>query len=545
MLSFSRVHATICSGVKYMKITAEILFYILSKKYDVKSETIGKKGILLKGIRMYRVGTEIKEGILYVLAESLIKDFFAAEDRRNQTLCFLICEDCNMNIEEKQENHALWKKRVCEKEVSAVVSGKLNVETVFEEVIDIRDHLQNWDAQFADDILHQVSNTKLFSMGIDVLPWKYSIVDCDMNNLYLTPGFNRFFHQTSDQSRIPQEIVQHLILQKEFHEVAKKREAFYYYDDSDNLYLLCRNIFRDEQYYARIIMYMQDGSKCVSDGLLEIFERFSDHIQDMYHFGKTAVHRHVNDRLHNLCRTIINGKKMEQNGIAEVLEKFGWKMNHSYSTIKLQFFAEMGWDSQLEITLPYLARELEREWKDSCAIYTGTEIFWTINMSLSGDDTDQHSFHQRVAYFVRDNVCNAGVSPHFMDFSLLADAFRAADAALIIGRKEDPHFWYYLFDDYRLTYMLEEMHKILPESMLCHPAKKQLTEYDKVHHTELSRTLEAYLTNNLNMTTAAAALYIHRTTFCRRMDHIYRLTELDLTDNDTILLLLLSYRLQK
>ena len=49
----------------------------------------------------------------------------------------------------------------------------------------------------------------------------------------------------------------------------------------------------------------------------------------------------------------------------------------------------------------------------------------------------------------------------------------------------------------------------------------------------------------MNMTRAAENLYIHRTTFCRRMDHIRKLTGLELEDPDTVLTLQLSCRIRK
>jgi purine catabolism regulator len=81
--------------------------------------------------------------------------------------------------------------------------------------------------------------------------------------------------------------------------------------------------------------------------------------------------------------------------------------------------------------------------------------------------------------------------------------------------------------------------------MLVHPAVCILEKYDKVHGTELSGTLKAFLESGMNMTRAAENLYIHRTTFCRRMDHIRKLTGLELEDPDTVLTLQLSCRIRK
>lgn len=146
----------------------------------------------------------------------------------------------------------------------------------------------------------------------------------------------------------------------------------------------------------------------------------------------------------------------------------------------------------------------------------------------------------QISYGASETPENIGGSP--ISESLFR-YFPVTDAALRIGHQKQPYFWYYLFDDYRLTYMLEKAKEELPASMLCHPAIQQLRSYDHANDTELAETLQAYLQCNLNMTAAAERLYIHRTTFCRRMNHIRKLTCLDFSDPDTTPTLLLSYRL--
>ena len=47
----------------------------------------------------------------------------------------------------------------------------------------------------------------------------------------------------------------------------------------------------------------------------------------------------------------------------------------------------------------------------------------------------------------------------------------------------------------------------------------------------------------MNMTHAAEQLYIHRTTFCRRMEQIYRLTGISEINSDLMLEMLLSLKL--
>ena len=74
-----------------------------------------------------------------------------------------------------------------------------------------------------------------------------------------------------------------------------------------------------------------------------------------------------------------------------------------------------------------------------------------------------------------------------------------------------------------------------------HPAIAKLKEYDIKTHSELAETLKAYLEHGRNMSAAADAIYVHRTTFCRRMDQIKKITGLDLDDLGTVILLELSF----
>ena len=211
--------------------------------------------------------------------------------------------------------------------------------------------------------------------------------------------------------------------------------------------------------------------------------------------------------------------------------------------ISFRFLADTAWEAQLETTLPYLADELEREWPDSCAVIGKREVTWILNLTLSKIGSDLHGFHQQIAYFVRDHVCIAGVSSAFRNFSLLKDAQKCAEAALEIGQQKNPDFWFYRFDNYRLDFIKQALRTELSTTFLIHPAVYKLMQYDEKNQGDLSETLKAYLSYGRNMTAAANAIFVHRTTFCRRMDNIKKVTGLDLEDLDTVIQLEMAYQL--
>ena len=134
-----------------------------------------------------------------------------------------------------------------------------------------------------------------------------------------------------------------------------------------------------------------------------------------------------------------------------------------------------------------MVRKLEQGWRHSCAVFSGKKILWVINWTLSTETKTAYEFSQELMVLLRE-------------------------------KEIDP-------------------------MLLVHPAIPILEEHDKTHENELSKTLETLIEKRGNITQAAEALFIHRTTLFRRMNQIKELTGLDLDDSDLMLELQLSYRI--
>ena len=421
------------------------------------------------------------------------------------------------------------------------LSAGTDAEEITEALQDVHASLLLWEKTFAEGILAGKAPEELLASLTQVLPLDFCVSDIDMNLLYCTEGYNRSRNLTPDH-HFPADVFQDLISHTEFHEVAAKRELFYYYTAATDTVSYCSNLLADDEYIGRLVILLPQGESRLPVGAEQVCALCAKCVQDLFDHHSLLPGRHSNDQMHQLCRSLVSEDRSADSAIEAVLQDYGWRRDDRYSATVLHFTTDPGWTAHLSLTLPYLAMDLERNWSNSCTVCFDSEILLLVNHSRAAVDEDQHTFLQRIAYFVRDNICKAGVSPVFTDLSQLRHARKAADAALRIGMVRQPHFWYYLFDELRLPYLLESAMQ-LPVSMLLHPAIHQLMDYDQVHDTEFARTLQAYLTANLNMTEAAANLYIHRTSFCRRMNHIREITRLDLSDPDTILTLQISYRM--
>lgn len=519
-----------------MNITAEILFFLFSKKHRISFQQILRYEQPLRGIRLYDLKAAPERDYLYVLSEGSFHRL-SPEERKRFSFLFVAAPEKTVPDEDGPDGLKKLNLAVTEDfpdPGSLFYALQEQFQTLLEQENELL--LATMAARSGSDIV--------FSYGARWFPWEYSIVDIDMRLIYRTDNLSRVTG-SGNVERVPAESIRELILNREFHEAAKKQAVFYQSVPSSGLTVIAKNILPDGQYAGRVVMYLDEAMQKAPRGAEELFEFFTDCIMETLSRSGHFTSRIQNDPLHLLCRSLFQGEKPSAHAIDDVFGRIRWKRSHFFSVITLRFLPDTAWQAQLETTLPYLADELESEWPDSCAVNSGTEIYWVLNVSLSGAGNLQESFHQKVTHFVREHLCIAGASPVFRDFSLLSDAKKSATAALEIGHQKNPHIWFFSFDDYRLDYIKDELRSALPAALLRHPALRTLEEYDRKNHAELSGTLYAFLQNGRNMSAAADAIFIHRTTFCRRMDQIRKITGLDLDDLSTVIQLELSYQLQE
>ena len=396
------------------------------------------------------------------------------------------------------------------------------------------------DAAFSEGILSSRSPDELFPLGEQFVRLDYAIVDLNMNVVFCTPGYAS--SRGVKDGKMPSEVFQELISHGKFHEAATQTERFYYYNSVTNTTHIGRNIILNGLYIACLIVLLPGAEQELPTGGEQLIEALAAHVQNVYSHVNLPAARDAADMMHGLCRAVISGEPVDMATGSQILASFNWVMDHRYICTVLRFSAAVGWDAQLRTVLPYIATSLERLFPNACAITTGDEVYMVQDADAENAGSMSEYLH-KLAVFIRENLCKAGISPFFNRFDLLHDAAKAAVTALEYGSVQRPDLWYYRFDDYRLFYCLDSLVRELPSEMICHPALNILDEYDRAHGTALTETLRTYLACNLNMTEASERLFIHRTSFCRRMTQIRKLTGLDFTDEDTILMLQLSCRI--
>jgi DNA-binding PucR family transcriptional regulator len=138
-----------------------------------------------------------------------------------------------------------------------------------------------------------------------------------------------------------------------------------------------------------------------------------------------------------------------------------------------------------------------------------------------------------------------GISETF-DNLIHLDAYRfQAESALNLGREKHPEEWIYHYRDYFLPSLLNPRLMEFADSLYIPPAIRTLRDYDAEHHTELSATLEMYINELCRTSSTAQKLHIHRNSLLYRLQKIEEIANISLKDFHTVLLLGISYHLQK
>lgn len=148
-------------------------------------------------------------------------------------------------------------------------------------------------------------------------------------------------------------------------------------------------------------------------------------------------------------------------------------------------------------------------------------------------------FHAKLAKLAAQAQCRLIVSHFYSDPSMTKPAAAVCEKAAQLDRQQAVMFC----EDVAFELMLAQVQDgdtILP--FFIGPALQALAHYDDEMHSELVKTLQAYLAATCNQVETASALFIHPNTLRNRLQRIQELTGLDLKDAQTCFKLAASYK---
>ncbi len=367
----------------------------------------------------------------------------------------------------------------------------------------------------------------LLELSLPVLRMPLTIMDSQFQML----AKNSLYDWILEHSVVERPVVDGMIWTKEFQECSGRRGIFRFHLESDNKDLLCYNFTVDGKFFARLLASVEEPQ---FSGLQEILlERLVKCLEGM--LSATTSLRSPDSRdFYEAMETLLSGRPLTD---PSVLKRNRWMLEDTYQIAVIRF----GPYFPMEEGELYLMRQLRILFPESCILRRDDDFLCVRNLNVRKDVDG--SFRERLSVFLREHLAKAGVSNRFTGTDGFSQYLQQAYDALRVGEQTDPHFWCYYFENYAFKYLLSQCTARYAPMQVAAPALNVLKEHDRAHSTELLKTLQVYLTSWCNATEAARRLYIHRTSLLKRLTRIEELTELNLTDPDTVLYLLLSYKL--
>ena len=320
----------------------------------------------------------------------------------------------------------------------------------------------------------------------------------------------------------------------------------FYCKDASNRMFYGLNTFDGETCRARLVLALPDGVQLLNRGEEQLVELYHTYLGNLHArlAGRASAGSSQNDSLHALVRKSMLGVQPPADEASSVLASHGWAADDDFQVTKIVFFEGVHWD-----TASFrLCAQLEAMMPESCAFSEDRSIMWLVDLTRStrsGESLGEtgRRFVDSLVQALSSYACKAGVSNVFARFEGVREFYFQAEYALALGQAHDPQHRYYRFSDYAYEYLLACCASEMPPDQVCHPALAKLLVYDGVNGTEYARTLVCFLRHSQNTTHAATELFIHRTSFMRRMAQIARIVEFDFNDHDQVLHLLLSAKL--
>lgn len=491
-----------------MEITSQMIFRLLSYRFQVRIWEHSGPDIHFRTPQLYR-GQPLEPGHLYLMDE--MTDFNSIHS----------VDGCAVLI---LTSAPLLLPEIFRRADVAFITEYHNKFDVFDEVCSLIYALQEWDGKLKDAYHAGASPKTLMEMSLSFLPMLLVLYDGEQA---VTCGDSRSDNQESTYN---------LFLEMGYKHYPDSEIPFLYQDDIHDTITLCKNILLDGKVNA--IFLAVCFRQQFYEGDVALFSHLAGYVAKAYLNHIACGHtRKLNDKQHQLLIQALykeNYRLTPQDLL--IFNRFGWREEHEYVIIYMKPIRKIA--SQLDDT--YIRVRLERDWPDSCVLPDGSSFVWVLNISRS---RTSENLRRYLTEFIREHMMQAGVSNARAGLSGLATLYQQACTVLSLGIRKNPDIWLFEFRNYLLDYIFEKFSCEFSAEQVIHPGIYRLMDYDKKNGMDYVKTLQYYIENHFNASDASQGLYIHRSTFLRRIARIEEIAGIHLDNPDDLLHIMISLRL--
>lgn len=424
-----------------------------------------------------------------------------------------ILKDCSLiGIGTPSNGHAF---KNCE--VVFLSGENADIYSVYNEIVRLFHTYELWEKRMEEICRKSRNLQELLVCSEEILGNPCILFDRKLNDIGHTRRYYPLIVHTEepDNLTLPLGIGGDMRTDPDFIKLQEIETPFIYDEDENFGTILCYNIFYHQRYYGRLILHPYFHAFTTAD---------EEHLQMLGHFVREIIgaqerqlssNRRI-ENIHTLIRRIVvDGQSMEAEDFTRILAETDWQEEGQYTALLLVPFTGKGIDENVD----YLCSKIEELWTGSAVVTDQKKIYWLLNLNQFNRAAD-YNFSRNLGIFLREILCQAGISCVFSNLSDLKRYFSQAEEALYTGRGKNSMYWYHRFADISYEYLMNRCTREYPaEDLYCDPVKR-LIHNDTIHGTALMQTLYTYFLCQYNITRTAEALYLHRTSLAARIKKI-------------------------
>lgn len=394
---------------------------------------------------------------------------------------------------------------------------------------------ERWEENLRKIVDEQGSVQELLQVSLPMFGNPLTVIGADFSvhsvasNTPLPPEYQIF-----GQGKEKMDLINAFMQDQMFVEGSKSDKPFWIPEYLTGQRAVSINLWKDNRISYRIVVTQYRN--ILGGEHEDMLEILRPHVTYLLYFNQ-AEDYHRGEDLSRVFRQILSNRTLDYVEASQKLTGFGWLKQHEY----LCLVYKITYLDQKHYSANAICNHMEERYPGCCSFTYNEDVVTFFDLTLVGRDAEE--VEEELKPFIRDGILKAGYSRMMKGHMNLRRQYIQACLALEVGSRKRPYMWIHHFNQIAMTYILEQITRKLPGSMLCHEGLLLLKETDEQNGTEYMKTLRTYLDFHQNAVQTAKELYIHRSTFLYRLEKIKSILESDLDDTEELLYLELSFRL--
>lgn len=498
-----------------MKLNAEVLYQALQEKFSVEMSGSPERSLHLGPPELYTGGNiEFHKNHLYVLqAETL------PQRPKLYASTVFICLGTSMRLNHYKENSTV----LCVKDQVELLSVYIAVQEVY-------NRFEAWSDKLFELFQGDADMQQYLDVSQPVFQCPMSVLNANFGTIAAT---------------VPRDIEVGELWKKNEKEISQEsmeqflEESTLALDAHGAIHLdvkyskpLAVNLFDTSDKYIGCLWldHSEVGDRPDHDALAEYLAAILQKVVQRTPSLMVSTHGSVRQVLHNL----LDGLPVNPNQ-RWLLSAFG--TGTSYACVSFHVLT-----AHSQMPLPYICNMVEQNFSNSVAFPLGNTAVAFLNLTefLDEEGNYEQALSEKLKPMLYAMKLDCGISNRFMDLNDAALFHRQAEIAFENGSIAMPHLVYYYFSSFALMEMVSNSLGGLPAETYYPEGMKKILEHDAGSDISYLETLRVFLEENMNYSSAARLLYVHRSTLIDRIRRIEAEAGIDLSDpNERLQLMLL------